>query len=171
MNWACLHPFRTFRGDDHIIEKYLMSLTTETKNGVPHGLCFVEFVRDKDDVGKFDTSFFGFCVMCEGEMHGGPAIFVRLDGKVQRFNMMIHGRSAGDGIIYSEEDLIYYEMRDSLPSLPDQPISLGKGWYFGGFKDAWFTGRGMMGYLSSKYIGEWKKDRKVRGKQIDNVSN
>ena len=29
----------------------------------------------------------------------------------------------------------------------------------------------MMGSLSSKYIGEWKKDRKVRGKQIDNQSN
>jgi hypothetical protein len=104
-------------------------------------------------------------------MHGGPAIFVRKNGYTQRFNMMIHGRSAGDGIIYEEEDFIYYEMRDFLPTLPEQPISLGKGLYFGGFQDAWFTGRGMMGSLSSKYIGEWKKDRKVRGKQIDNVSN
>ena len=140
MTWACLHPFRTFRGDSHIKDKYQMSLTTETKNGVPHGLCFVEFVQDKDDEGKFDTSFFGSCVMFEGEMHGGPAIFVRIDGKIQRFNMMIHGRSAGDGIIYQEDDLNYYELRGSLPPKPDSPILLGSGWYFGGFKDAWFTG-------------------------------
>jgi hypothetical protein len=82
MEWACLHPYRTFREDGHIVNKYQMSLTTETKNGVPHGLCFVEFVRDEDDTGEFDTSFFGFCVMYEGEMHGGPAIFVRIDGKI-----------------------------------------------------------------------------------------
>ena len=68
-----------------------MSLTTETKNGVPHGLCFVEFNHDKDDNEKFDTSFFGFCVMCEGEMHNGPAIFVTKNGKIFRYNTMIHG--------------------------------------------------------------------------------
>jgi len=118
MKWPCLHPYRTFREDGHIVNKYEMSLTTETKNGVPHGLCFVEFDKDEDDTGKF-TSFFGYCVMHEGEMHGGPAIFVREGGMIQRFNMMIHGRSAGDGIIYAEDDFNYYEMRDDLPSLPD----------------------------------------------------
>jgi hypothetical protein len=122
MKWRCLHPYRTFRDDEHTTKKYQMSLTTETKNGVPHGLCFVEFLQDEDDKGKFVT-FFGFCIMYEGEMHGGPAIFVRNDGKVQRFNMMIHGRSAGDGILYIEDDdANFYSMRGQLPLKPDQPI-------------------------------------------------
>ena len=88
-----------------------MSLTTETKNGVPHGLCFVEFNHDKAEKGEFDLSFFGFCVMCEGVMHNGPAIFVMKDGSILRFNTMVHGRSAGDCIIFAL-DLNYYEKRN-----------------------------------------------------------
>ena len=49
--------------------------------------------------------------MCEGEMHNGPAIFVKKSGKIFRYNTMIHGRSAGDGILYEydKDDLNYYE--------------------------------------------------------------
>ena len=86
-----------------------MSLTTETKNKVPHGLCFIEFNKDKDYNAKSYKSFFGFCVMCEGEMHNGPAIFVSKNGTIFRYNTMIHGRSAGDGILYHNDNLNYYE--------------------------------------------------------------
>ena len=152
MTWACLHPFITYSDDSHIIEKFQMSLTTETKNGVPHGLCFVEFNQDKDNTGEFDLSFFGFCVMYEGEMHSGPAIFVQKDGIIFRFNMMINGRSDGDGIIYQKDDLNYYELRNSLPLMPDSPNELATAFCFGdlkkGLKAARFIGKLLM--ISSK---------------------
>ena len=55
-------------------------------------------------------------------------------------------------------------MRGELPLKPEQPIELAYSWYIGGFKDAWFTGEGMMHDLEQTFRGQWKKDRKVKGK-------
>jgi hypothetical protein len=80
LTWDCLHPYRTFRDDSHTKIKYPMILTTETKNGIPHGLCFINYIfQDDPNNGK---SFNGFGLRCEGELHGGPLLFLRGDGKV-----------------------------------------------------------------------------------------
>ena len=70
------HPY-TFNeyGSSH--DKVTVMFEGETLNGKPHGLCYLDYEGDNDYEA---LSFRGMGMMREGELHGGPACFVRGDG-------------------------------------------------------------------------------------------
>ncbi len=48
-------------------------------------------------------SFNGFGMMVKGELHQGPALFMRGDGFRYSFANMVHGRPHGYGKFYNDE--------------------------------------------------------------------
>ena len=69
------HPYAVYYDGSHV--KVAVEFEGETLNGKPHGLCFLNYEGDK--VNKCNN-FRGMGMMREGELHGGPACFVRGDG-------------------------------------------------------------------------------------------
>ena len=70
------HPYITYEDGSHV--KVAVEFEGETLNGKPHGLCFLNY--DKADKVNKRFNFRGMGMMREGELHGGPACFVRGDG-------------------------------------------------------------------------------------------
>ena len=69
------HPYVIYYDGSHV--KVAVEFEGETLNGKPHGLCFLNYEGDEDNKWK---NFRGIGMMREGELHGGPACFVREDG-------------------------------------------------------------------------------------------
>ena len=70
-----IHPFANNLASNQV--KVAVDFEGETLNGKPHGLCFLNYKGEKDNK---NGNFRGMGMMREGELHGGPACFVRGNG-------------------------------------------------------------------------------------------
>ena len=70
------HPFLIYHDGRHV--KVAVEFEGEILDDKPHGLCFLNYEGDKDNE---HSSFRGMGVMREGELHGGPACFMKGNGE------------------------------------------------------------------------------------------
>jgi hypothetical protein len=91
MTWSITHPYQDY--DHREIE---LVLRTEVKDGLPHGMCLINY--DKDENPRMN--FKGVGHMSQGRLHGGPAFFVTKDGRLFKYLNMMNGRPFGLGSTY-----------------------------------------------------------------------
>ena len=97
-----LHPYACYGDNSHHRNKIKVLFKGETFNGVPHGLCYVEYVHEGNRYNDI-RSFVGGGMMMHGQFHRGSALFVGGDGQRYSFSSMINGRPNGFGKVYRPE--------------------------------------------------------------------
>ena len=98
----------------------------------------------------------------EGDLHGGPALFVRGDGSRFLYSYMYHGRPSGEGIWFRPDGFKAHVSSIKLK----QDVS-GEASYVGDFDDGKFHGQGKFFFTKgSTFLGEWYKDLMKEGLMI-----
>ena len=72
--------------------------------GKPHGLAMLTYTVSTGE-GSDRRSFRGMGLMFQGELHGGPALFIRKDGHRLSTAFMNHGRPTGFLKEYNPDDV------------------------------------------------------------------
>ena len=161
-----VHPYFTSEDMSHKDQKVQIECEGEfifdsaTKKYVPHGICQVSYVHKEEDASEEENlrhqlSFKGVAHMVKGEMHEGPAMFVRGDGFRYSFSNMLHGRPHGYGKFYNDD--FAFEHVNTLNATQDVSGYAG---YVGQFEDGLWQGNMGRFYFSDGRIftGKWEKD-------------
>lgn len=127
-------------------------------DGVPHGLCFVNYVHE----GTKETdvrSFKGVGLMKQGEFHRGSALFIGGDGQRLSFSFMNHGRPHGYGKFYRADG-----HKSNVSSKNDLTDTAGWSYQVGDFLDGRQHGEGKACMADGRiFIGTFNQQKMQAG--------
>ena len=157
-----IHPYRVMSYESAQHQRVKITCTYEgpTVDGKPQGLGFISYTEGKNPNDVY--SFNGVGLMLEGELHGGPSLFVRGDGSRFVYSYMYQGRPQGEGIWFRADG---FKAHVSNPRLKSD-VS-GEAFYIGEFDDGKYHGSGKF-FFTKGYVftGLWDRDLMYRGEMI-----
>ncbi len=129
-------------------------------DGKPQGMGFLQYVEGKNPNDVY--SFNGVGLMMEGELHGGPALFIRGDGNRFSYSYMYQGRPQGEGVWFRADGFKAHVNQARLK----MDVG-GEAFYVGEFDDGKFHGPGKFFFTKGFiFTGLWDRDLMYRGEMV-----